>query len=174
MLKEIWEKYWTDKFVHWYLDFYENIFKDINIERLLEIGIHQWASLKMWKEYLPNADIYWVDIVATDKIDWCTQYLADATTKEFANMITNMDVILDDWWHLTSQQKESFRLLFPKVNEWWVYIVEDIQTSFIPSYMDSGSSYDYIKEYAKENWHKTEEFWRTPDKTCSWTLVIYK
>jgi hypothetical protein len=55
-LKEIGEKYGTDKVEHDYLDFYEKELPK-QVGKLLEIGVLNGASLRMWKEYYTEAAI---------------------------------------------------------------------------------------------------------------------
>ena len=52
----------TDKiYHHGYHRFYESIIKK-DISKMLEIGISQGNSLKLWLEYLPKCYIWGVDI----------------------------------------------------------------------------------------------------------------
>lgn len=63
-LDEIGLKYNTDKSsrAHGYLDFYEKYFpKDLQ-GRILEIGVMDGYSLKMWNEYYSKAEIIGIDI----------------------------------------------------------------------------------------------------------------
>jgi len=63
-LTEIHTKYITDKGTeHNYLEFYENQFQDIRLEKnnILEIGVLHGGSLKLWSEYFPNSIIYGVE-----------------------------------------------------------------------------------------------------------------
>ena len=68
-LQEIGLKTGTDKSAHTYknisyLDIYERYFNKIknDVKVFVEIGIFNGKSLKMWKEYFPNAIIYGIDI----------------------------------------------------------------------------------------------------------------
>ena len=67
-LKKIFDKHGTDKSIyHEYYEPYEENFehlrdKEIN---LLEIGIRDGNSLRAWKEYFPNSNIYGMDIDAS-------------------------------------------------------------------------------------------------------------
>src|SRR5215469_6200011 len=58
---------------HNYTPFYSKLFST-SIHHLLEIGIDQGNSLKMWEEFFPDADIYGVDV--TD----CRVYFGDRIT----------------------------------------------------------------------------------------------
>ena len=49
---------------HNYIESYENLFKDIRYDakNIFEIGVCGGYSLRMWKEYFPNAMIYGADV----------------------------------------------------------------------------------------------------------------
>ena len=73
MLDAIGLKYRTDKcsMEHNYLNKYAFFLEKFRLQpiRLLELGIFNGASLRMWQEYFPYAEIYGVDIA-----DRCSQY----------------------------------------------------------------------------------------------------
>lgn len=49
---------------HNYLEFYERYFAPCRQNRftLIEVGVYEGASIKMWEEYFPNAKIIGLDI----------------------------------------------------------------------------------------------------------------
>ena len=60
LLNDMGLKYDADKSsrFHLYLDFYQLMLPDRNFKgRLLEIGVMDGLSMKMWREYYPNAEI---------------------------------------------------------------------------------------------------------------------
>ena len=64
-LSELGKKFNTDKgTIHSYLDYYESVFERIRFDPIviLEIGIYEGASLEMWAEYFPMAEIHGIDI----------------------------------------------------------------------------------------------------------------
>ena len=68
-LQQIGKKYSTDKSMHInfnksYLDIYETYFKDIRNQKLniLEIGVRNGNSIRVWEEYFPNSNIFGLDI----------------------------------------------------------------------------------------------------------------
>ena len=178
-LNDLGLKYGTDKASNWhrYLDFYEEVLKDIDVKSLLEIGIYQWASIRMWREFFPNAKIIGVDIRECPAIHWCELIRADATTKSFADSVGMFDVILDDWWHFMSQQIHSFDNLRSHVAPDGVYILEDACTSFRPHFLDMGNvtAYDYLIEFATKHNIKYSEFRKQEgNKSGAWTLILLK
>ena len=77
----------TDKkTIHSYLQIYENLFnnKRYNATNVLEIGIYKGSSIKLWRDYFYNADIYGVDINDISVIN--NKYiLKDKNIKLFTN-----------------------------------------------------------------------------------------
>lgn len=100
----------------------------------LEIGLAMGLSLAMWREYLPDAEIYGVDlsIVFDPKPHTDTGTIliaADATKPEFLHYFSDIfrfDVVIDDGSHLTSDQVKTFNLLKPQMASGGIYIIEDI------------------------------------------------
>src|SRR5437660_3758804 len=57
--------YMTDKWnLHWYAQHYEELFRNIRRKRvrLLEIGVGDGNSLRMWRAFFPHGRIYGIDI----------------------------------------------------------------------------------------------------------------
>ena len=55
----------TDKdTIHSYLETYEDLFKNkkLTSSAVMEIGIYDGGSIKLWYDYFPNANIYGIDI----------------------------------------------------------------------------------------------------------------
>ena len=145
-LDELAVKYGTDKGPedHMYTNRYSlylEQYRDIEFN-LLEIGVFNGASIKMWKEYFPKANI-----VALDIDSKCKQYeeerinihTGDQTDVKFLQDVFNkyghFEVILDDGGHSWKQQIVSFETLFPLLTPGGLYFVEDMHTSYKPQSM---------------------------------------
>ncbi len=63
ILSELGRKYGTDKVDHGYCDVYHQAFekKRQEVTAVMEIGVFFGASIRMWKDYFPNAVIHGVD-----------------------------------------------------------------------------------------------------------------
>jgi len=118
---------------HNYLGSYNRLFtpyrnKKINI---LEIGVFEGQSLKMWKEYFPNANIYGIDIKNIkqneDRITtaFCDQSKAEELDKVFEGK--TFDIIIDDGSHRIEHQLISLKALWKRLNKNGLYVIEDIQ-----------------------------------------------
>jgi 23S rRNA U2552 (ribose-2'-O)-methylase RlmE/FtsJ len=111
VLNSLGKKYLTDKCKHKYanisyLDIYEKYFEKnrFNIKTVLEIGVYKGSSLKMWKEYFPNATIYGIDINPNAKQyeeDRINIHIGDQTDINFLHEISSIyggfDIIIDEY-----------------------------------------------------------------------------
>ena len=132
-------------------------YRDIEFN-LLEIGVYNGASVKMWKEYFPKATIVAIDINPE-----CKQYeedrihihIGDQTDTVFLNDVFNkykhFEVILDDGGHSWKQQIVSFETLFPLLTQGGMYLFEDMHTSYVPNSIWNDyhiTGMDYFKNLA--------------------------
>ena len=131
----------TDKasYHHDYLSFYERFFaaRRGDAIKLLEIGVFNGASLAVWEEYFPNAQIVGADInpltrrfqrprVAVEIID-------QSNLDDLAYLAAKhgpFDIVIEDGSHLWGHQIASLRALFPFVRPGGLYVVEDLQTNY--------------------------------------------
>lgn len=136
MLTELGLKCHTDKaYLHNFCNFYEqNLNK--NITKLYEIGVLDGASLQMWSEYYPNAQIIGFDIEdkSTLKLNSnvTVKYLDQGNItqlKDLANNSNNIDIIVDDGSHFIDHQIMTFEILFNSLKTNGQYIIEDLHTS---------------------------------------------
>lgn len=148
---------------HDYLGKYE---KYINFDRfdnikILEIGVFEGKSLKLWKNYFINATILGIDINSEckkfeeDKIfveigsQIDTQFLLDISEK-----YGPFDLIIDDGSHNNSDVIFTFNNMFKNVSNKGMYIVEDSCTSYWESFgggvMKHDSSIEFFKKIIDE------------------------
>lgn len=138
-LHDIGLKHGTDKATfHGFCDFYEKHLPDRDFSgRLLEIGVMGGASLRMWAEYYPHAEIVGIDINNVCHLDLpcgVSVVVGDATNHHVTKLLGEFDIIVDDGSHLTSDQQMSFLWLFyNQLSETGIYILEDLHTS-LPGY----------------------------------------
>lgn len=147
-LSEISKKYPTDKdYVHnYYNAVYENYFSRIRNEtvNVCEIGIggfdgnNGWVpgnSLKVWRDYFPNAQILGLDIVKhnlTDSeritVDWLDQSKIELV-KSYSEKLKDYDIIIDDGSHNTYDQIITLAYFFRSLKSGGIYILEDLHSS---------------------------------------------
>lgn len=129
-LHELGVKYLTDKSAHGYLPHYERHLKNIEVKSLLEIGCKQGASLRMWREYFPNAMLHTLDLF--EEFEPPTDILGlhavkgDQTDSEILQHLSQWEysVCIDDGSHNSHDQWVSFLALWPVCNG--MYVVEDL------------------------------------------------
>lgn len=140
----------TDKFgkhfytQHYHLHFKKFKFKKIN---LLEIGVGGYddpnlggGSLRMWKKYFPFANIFSFDIHDKTKLQErrLKIYRGSQIDEKFLSFlckeIGDIDIIIDDGSHINEHVIKTFKILFPKLKNGGIYVIEDTQTSYWKEY----------------------------------------
>jgi hypothetical protein len=141
------------KWLH-YFEIYDELFAPFLARpiRMLEIGVYQGGSLRMWRKVLhPQSLIVGIDIDPN-----CARF--DSPGEQIRVRIGSQDdpaflaavaaefgpfdIILDDGSHMCSHMIASFGHLFlPALAAHGLYIVEDTHTNFWAQYRDWGYSF---------------------------------
>jgi len=111
--------------------------------KLLEIGVGGYEnpklggnSLIMWKKYFPFGKIYAIDIFEKKALqeNRIKIFQGSQIDKQFLDKVTKdiglLDIIIDDGSHLQEHIIETFKILFLKLKDGGVYVIEDLQTSY--------------------------------------------
>lgn len=120
---------------------------------LLEIGVggHEapdqgGASLRMWKAFFPNANIYGIDIFDKSALEESririfrgSQADPDFLRRVIAD-IGSVQVIIDDGSHVNEHVLTSFQTLFPLLSDGGIYAIEDLQTAYWPAFGGSNDA----------------------------------
>jgi len=138
--------YVTDKAItHSYTQHYMKHLRKFKYKKikLFEIGVggnekpnEGGNSLKMWKKYFPFGKIYSLDLYEKSALQEkrIIIYQGSQADAEILKQITDetglLDIIIDDGSHINEHIIESFKLLFPKLKDGGVYVIEDLQTSY--------------------------------------------
>lgn len=132
----------TDKMsMHSYFDTYDALLSKLRSRpgvKILENGIQTGAFLRTLAEYLPQAEIYGVDITL-DELKYCNTndprihlYEMDGTLSSTAMHIgENFDVIIEDASHIPEHQVASLDAFAPYIKEDGIYIIEDINGAYV-------------------------------------------
>jgi hypothetical protein len=136
MLSQINKETQCDKGTHhsYIYMYYEDAFKNYKDKTitLLEIGVNAGLSLELWAKYFNESST----IIGIDKkitIPYkpskknMRYIIGDATKEETVKKFDSLDIIIDDGSHRIQDQLKSFNLLFPKLKESGVYVIEDIR-----------------------------------------------
>ena len=125
----------TDKssIFHDYLRSYEALFGDEkqHFTSILEIGVQQGHSLRMWREWMPQATIVGVDRnVWCAYPDGCIVEIANAADPEQIEPVAMtygpFDLIIDDGSHIPEEQHAALDILWPYLKDGGYYIIEDV------------------------------------------------
>lgn len=131
-LNEIFCRHNTDKGTyHEYGPDYEEFINPKLVTRLLEIGVWTGCSMLAWNEWLPNAEIWGVDIQGQPDIikpfDRIHFVLGSITNPEVvATLPEQFDIIIDDGSHTAWDIMDAFNLVWPRLADGGWYIVEDL------------------------------------------------
>jgi hypothetical protein len=153
-------KYKTDKsplVAHSYTPTYYELFKDIRdkVKKVLEIGIGipdnmihssgkdyiKGASLRMWRDFFPNAQIYGADIEkeAMFEDERIKTFLCDQTKEEDLKRLleqtgTDIDIFIDDGAHYYYTQVFLARFMMQLLKQDVMYFIEDVRSSKMVMY----------------------------------------
>ncbi len=139
----------SDKYgAHLYTPTYHRLFAHLREQpiRMLEIGVGGYhteraggRSLRMWAEYFSYAEITGLDVhrkildlpprvavVQGSQVD-------EAVIAALAAQRGPFDIIIDDGSHVVDHTITTFGLLYPHMAPDGIYVIEDAQTSFMPS-----------------------------------------
>jgi len=132
------DKYW----VHNYLNLYDAHigYMGESATSILELGVFRGASLLLWEEAFPNAQVYGVDIKPRHDM-----LISDANTRiktfkgrqEDEQFMSSQviprgpfDIIIDDGGHKPLEMRGSFNLLWESVRPGGWYVVEDLYGNY--------------------------------------------
>lgn len=138
----------TDKVAHGYLPYYDRHLADLRNRLgvpgvLVEIGVADGASLRLWSRWLHGTTIVGIDInartdLASDLEEPYVHILQgdinheDSPARVCAWGIP--DVVIDDGSHQPDDQVHAFKTLWPLVRPGGWYVIEDLRTCFEPGW----------------------------------------
>ena len=177
-LRSLAAKWRSDKdpsILHGYTPYYQELLKDMDVRKMLEIGIGcpenmghvegygivPGLNLLMWEEYFQDAEIYGLDINPDILVNkgrirsfQCDQGSEDSLRAATARTGGEFDLIIDDGSHLPEHQVLTAKVLIPLIlKPGGIYIIEDVQD---PGQVVPHLPYDCeIKEFDPKNaWDK--------------------
>lgn len=171
LLGDLFVKYGTDKGIWGYTQYYEKLMGPCRYEvkRVLEVGIcgHRdipnnvvGASLFVWRDYFPNAEIYGLDIdsrfIFNDQhrihTALCDAYdrsqLQDALASFGADGSFVFDMIVDDAVHDPAPQIKLMNELSPYLKRDGLYFMEDVCPYKMAGNDLERGLYDHIRGYS--------------------------
>ncbi len=126
-------KYDTDKGSHGYCPHYERFIGEFRFLpiTMIEIGVAQGNSLRMWRDWMPGATIYGLDINGyegkeTHEFTVIRGHQNDGhDLEEMLKTTGKPNIVIDDAGHDPAHQKTSFNYIFPKMITGGWYVIED-------------------------------------------------
>jgi hypothetical protein len=141
-LMSVASKYPTDKIQHGYIEYYEkHLPKDIN--SLFEIGCYKGDSIRMWREFYPDAQIGCLDLFEEFGIPDITDvkfFKGDQCYPDVVEPIAAMgwDVVIDDGSHGAKDQWLSLNTF---LRPGTMVVIEDLHCNQ-ESFFRQGLTYD--------------------------------
>jgi 23S rRNA U2552 (ribose-2'-O)-methylase RlmE/FtsJ len=126
--------------------------------RILEMGVWRGGSLDLWRQYFgPEAVIFGIDIdevILSLGIHSAEVRVGSQTDETFLRAVVEemggVDVVIDDGSHQSKDVIASLRILFPLLSDSGTYVIEDLHTSYWPTwgggFRRRGSSIEALKE----------------------------
>ena len=130
---------------HHYTPFYHQLLGNCEIRRVLEVGVYGGASLRTWRDYFPQAQVFGLDfnsLYISDPYfafneERIHTYLCDALVKEQVDRVVGglcgpggldggLDLIIDDAGHAPVEQLIMLDNLIPYLRPGGLYIIEDV------------------------------------------------
>lgn len=127
-LKHLAQKHGTDKFDHGYMPFYEKHLPS-QVNSLLEIGVKQGASMRVWREAYPKAALYGMDLFQEfsqpdiEGVHWIKGNQLDHELLYTIRNTTKPQVIIDDASH---NSRDQWVTLLSLIDSCEYYFIEDL------------------------------------------------
>ncbi|MGO8745772.1 MAG: class I SAM-dependent methyltransferase [Thermoguttaceae bacterium] len=118
-----------------YLDIYEQYFAPIRhaVKSVLELGVYEGASLRLWRDYFTNAKIHGIDHSPDCKKHEGARVKVTIGPQDDPKTIDAavaadgpFDLIIDDASHLHPMTIASWNLLWPHITPGGWYVIEDL------------------------------------------------
>ena len=128
--------------LHSYLELYQNLLesKKLSAKHVLEVGIYNGGSIKLWSDFFPNATVYGMDIedghriqsdiVGKPNIILLTStdaYSDEVFSKEILGRNIKFDFMLDDGPHTYESMVRFIHLYSQVMTDDGILIIEDVQ-----------------------------------------------
>ena len=143
-LEEIADHSRTDKnTLHSYLPLYQQLLisKKTTAKNVLEIGIFNGGSIKLWNDFFTHANVYAIDIMG-EKDVWegikhknniilytsTDAYNNDFFVTQFVRKNIRFDFMIDDGPHTLESMKDFLKLYLQVMADDGILIIEDVQS----------------------------------------------
>lgn len=161
----------TDKWGgHYYARHYDRHLENFREKKvvILEIGVGGYAdplaggaSLRVWSDWFSHPETVIIGVDINEKIiefddPRVKVHRGSQVDKDFLaalhEMYGDFDIVIDDGSHLPEHVIDTFKILYPRVRDGGIYIIEDTQTSYwrggragSPVYNPENPTYAFFK-----------------------------
>jgi hypothetical protein len=165
---------------HNYIPMYTHLFEPKRLEKMnvFEIGVgvtehgqmvhvqqHGYVtgnSLRCWRDYFPNSELYGMDIYETDMKNEprIHTYIGDQSKGEDLATILNeiggsLDIVIDDGSHKGEHQVFTFMFLYKFMSIGSIYVIEDVQFPYQTGFRDMSIFPESFQEYIRNHFEYT-------------------
>lgn len=126
-------KHGSDKFSakHSYTAWYFSEFasRRESIRKVVEIGVGEGASLRMWREFFPNAEVIGADndpARAVGGVILCDQSKPNDLAALLQRTGPDVDLFIDDGSHRPEHQRFTMEYMMPLLAPGVTYVIEDV------------------------------------------------
>jgi len=159
----------TDKLTHGYVEHYSR-YLPAKCDSLLEIGVFKGASLKLWRDLYPKADIACFDLfldplnISKEEVEamgFRAYQGNQESSEDLAKIDGEFDVIIEDGSHRSDHQITTLVDLWPKVKRGGVYVVEDLHTCKEEFYWGNTfvKEFEHTLLYKLRHPNSPDDFW---------------
>lgn len=134
---------------------------------MLEVGVLNGGSLRMWYDYFPHARIHAIDIrheAREHERDRVKIFVGDQKDPDLLDeVLANsgpLDLVVDDGSHRAEDQQGTLHHLWPHLKPGGIYIMEDTHTSYREgwgmTYREPHTTMEFLKRVADDihqRWH---------------------
>jgi len=143
---------WTDYLEHYDEQIVKHITRPVDF---LEIGVQNGGDLQVWTKVLPKGStVLGIDVDKKCKDLGLPVLVGNGSDPEWLNNALGsreFDIIIDDGSHVVHEVVRSLDLLWPRVRPGGWLVIEDLHTSYWPSYggefKAEGASMEVIKDW---------------------------
>jgi len=145
-------QYNTDKIASGYLRWYDPILQPLvhSEVRLLELGVHEGGSLRLWRDYFQRGVVAGIDLRIPEDLageERIRVFKGNQSDTAFLSRVAGevapggFDVIIDDASHVASLTRTAFWHLFENhLKPSGIYVIEDWGTGYWDDWPDGRSS----------------------------------
>jgi hypothetical protein len=154
-LIKLFEKYKLDKLLNKYHNLYCDLLNDKKeiYKNILEIGIGTidetkpsnmgfykllekdytfGNSLRAWRDYFTNANVYGIDVDENTMFEeeriktFCSSSMDKDTMDNILSKLPQFDMVIDDGLHTLEANLETLKIVFPYLKNGGIYVIEDV------------------------------------------------